>query len=231
MPRCTSIAFAVAWCSLIIVPAALASPVVNGDVTAPGDPIVGVAATVGAATSSLAAPGGVVGSGNAYPNSESPSLAIDNVLTDKYLNFGKAGVGFITTTTTSGPSTVVKGIRFTTATDHPERDPTTVTLEGSQDANATSSLNSSWTLIYNGPSGLSTDPGRFQVGPQVNFANGVSFKSYRLLVSSVRDAALANSMQFGEVELIGNTVVPEPTSLAAAAIALSLAGRRRRFVA
>src|SRR5262245_20641676 len=77
------------------------------DVTAPGDPIVGVAATLGSATSTLATAGG--GSGNSYPTAEGPANAINNNLGDKYLNFQQSGAGFIVTP--SAPS-IVTSFRF-----------------------------------------------------------------------------------------------------------------------
>jgi hypothetical protein len=135
---------------------------------------------------------------NQYPAVESPPNAIDDVVTTKYLNFAEINAGFIVTP--SAPS-VLGGLRFTTANDSPERDPLTVVLEGTNDPNATTTLNSTWTTIYNGDSGLATDPGRNTPGATVHFAAG-SFTSYRLLVLSVRTGATANSMQFAEIELL-----------------------------
>ncbi|MBI1766046.1 MAG: CSLREA domain-containing protein, partial [Acidobacteria bacterium] len=181
----------------------------TSDVTAPGDPIVGIAATVGSPTSSASTVGTVAGANN-YPAAEPPSAAIDNDFSaaSKYLNFGKTGVGFIVTAPTQGPLTVVDGLRFNTANDAPERDPLTVTIEGTNSANPTTTLNSTWTTIYSGVTGLATDPGRNTLGAVVNFSNTNAFSSYRLIVASVRDGATANSMQFSEVELLGT---PAPT--------------------
>lgn len=95
-----------------------------------------------------------------------------------------------------------------------ERDPATITIEGTNSPNATTSLNSTWTQIYSSVSGLATDPGRNTFGATVNFSNGLSFTSYRVLMTSVRTPATANSFQFGEVALIGTTAVPEPSTLA-----------------
>jgi hypothetical protein len=44
----------------------------------------------------------------------------------------------------------------------------------------------------------------------VNFANAVPYKSYMVIFPTVKDSAAANSMQIGEVELIGTVAVPEP---------------------
>ncbi len=170
------------------------------DVTAPGDPIAGVAALPGSSTSSLATPG-VVPNYNNYPNWEGPTNAIDDDPFFKYLNFQIVNAGFIVT---PSEASVLSGLRFTTGNDSPERDPMTVVIEGTNDANATLTLNSSWVTVYIGPSGLATDPGRDTPGAVMSFSNGASFKSYRLLVLSVRDIpGPANSFQFGEVELRG----------------------------
>ena len=102
---------------------------------------------------------------NNNPATVAPPNAIDNSSGTKFLNFAETGVGFIVTPPVHGPLTNVFGVRFRTGNDAPERDPLTVTLEGTTDANPTATLNSSWTQIYSGPTGLSTDPGRLAFGP------------------------------------------------------------------
>jgi hypothetical protein len=195
------------------------------DVTTPGDPIVGVAATAGSATSTAATAGG--GSGNAFPTAEGPTLAINNNQADKYLNFQQSGAGFITTLLANGSSLVTQ-FRFSTANDALERDPATITIEGTNNANPTTTLNSTWTSLYTGVSGLATDPGRNTFGSTVTFTNTQAFSSYRVLITAVRTPTSANSFQFGEVELIG-TPVPEPATLALAApLVAGMLLRRRR---
>jgi len=178
--------------------------VAAGDVTASGDPIVGVAATLGNAISTASTVGTTEGQNN-YPAAEGPTNVIDDISSSKYLNFAETGVGFITTPSTA---TVITGVHFDTANDSPERDPLTISIEGTNSPNATTTLNSSWTTIYNGASGLSTDPGRESAGSVIAFSNTNSYTSYRVLVQSVRDAPAANSMQFAEIRLIGTTFVP-----------------------
>lgn len=191
------------------------------DVTAPGNPIAGVAATLGSNISLLAVAGG--GSGNAYPTAEAPPNAINNNLGDKYLNFQQSGAGFIVT-----PSalSVLTGVHMATGNDAVERDPLVITIEGTNSPNATTTLNSSWTLLYNGVSGLATDPGRNTFGQQVSFANTLSFASYRVLVQTVRTPTSANSFQFSEIELL--TTVPEPSSMILAGMGVSAAAWRWR---
>jgi len=204
-----------------------AAIIINADITAAGDPIVGIASTPGTSISLAAAAGG--GSGNAFPTAESPANAINNNQADKYLNFQQANAGFITTIATNGPKATVKGFRFSTGNDAVERDPATITIEGTNDANPTTTLNSSWTSIYSGVSGLATDPGRNTFGSQISFAESAAFSSYRVLITAVRTPGTANSFQFGEIELIGNTATPEPGSLALiGAMGVGLLARRRK---
>ena len=212
--------------------------VINADVTAPGDPITGIFNTVAGGNSNTSSAGLGVGQ---FPAAEPPANAIDNNFTNpypvgggKYLNFGSGtqgtssatqgtGTGFFVTPA-SGKS-IVNAIRFAAANDSATRDPLAVTLEGS---NAVSGLDqgSAWTLIYSGTSGLDVDPGRFAQGPIVNFVNAVPYSSYRLLVTAQR--GVDNSVQYGEVELIG-TSVPEPSVITVLGLGVGglLLGRRR----
>ena len=148
---------------------------------APGYDIVGVAATPGSATSAIAVPGTLAGVNN-YPAAESPDLGIDGVSSTKYLNFAKTNTGFIVTI--PGSLTTVTGLQFTAANDAPERDPVTVTIEGT----------------------TTVDPSTAAAGAAVAFLNGGSFNTYRVLVTAVRNAAAANSMQFSEVQLLGGVM-------------------------
>lgn len=93
------------------------------------------------------------------------------------------------------------GMRFVTALSMHERDPLTMTVEGSNQAPSALTLGSSWTLIYNGSTGLVSDPGRGNNGIIQNFSNSISYSSYRVLVTSVRNFTYAT--QYAEVELIG----------------------------
>jgi len=173
--------------SCLFVSASLAS----ADMTAPGDPVAAVRAIAGQNSSTLSPSGDV-------PSAEGPANAIDNDSSTKYLNRGQTGVGLIVTTQAAGPR-VITGLRFATGGDNPSRDPITVTLEGTNDIGATTSLNSSWTLLYDGPSGLAVDPGRNRVGTAVTFSNTTAYRSFRLLVTGLR--AASDSMQFSEIEL------------------------------
>ncbi|CAF0787920.1 unnamed protein product [Didymodactylos carnosus] len=146
---------------------------------------------------------------NFYPG-EIPSNAIDNINTTKYTNFG--GGSSISSSATQGCNTgfyvtpsmgpsMLKAFAFVTGNDNSNRDPTAITIEGS---NSTSSLTigTSWTLIYSGPSGLSSDPGRRTLGVQQTFSsNTVYYLNYRLLTTTQRGTG--SSVQYSEAILLG----------------------------
>jgi hypothetical protein len=177
-------------------------------ITSRGDLIVGLYNT--------ATGQGTGGYNGRYSSSaEDPPKAIDGFLNTKYLNFGlqstdgimldNPGVntGFFVTPTISNASVAV-ALRFATANDFPNRDPLIVTLEGT---NATDLIalhrGSSWTLIYNGPTGIdsTTTPARNTYMQQQHFSNTIGFRSYRLLVTSTRGSD--DCVQYAEAQILG----------------------------
>jgi len=176
---------------------------VQTNVFAPGDPIVLVNGTND-------------GDGDAGPppGNEGVEHAIDRVV-QKYLNFLDLGSGFATTP--SMGLTVAEYIRIYTANDAEERDPASFVLEGSRNG-----LNGPWTAIASGPlslpSGRNNVPGTTPINPAtqfnqlVGFANTTPYSSYRVTFPTLKNAGTANSMQIGEVELLGSAFVcPVPT--------------------
>ena len=174
-------------------------------ITQVGDFIVGVYNTTA---------GGPTGAkdGRYSTSTEQPPKAIDNNVATKYLNFGSTGnfgvtapapgvgTGFYVTPNISNASVAV-ALRFATANDEPDRDPLTVTLEGT---NSTAlDLGTGWGLLYNGSTGINpvADPGREMFVPQQNFSNSIAYRSYRLLVTSQRNAAWC--VQYAEAQIIG----------------------------
>ena len=139
-------------------------------------------------------------------------MAFDNNVLTKYLNFGGTGYGgatlfqpgarsgFYVTPSVSNASVAI-GLLFATANDELNRDPLTVTLEGSN--NNLLDAGSSWTLIYTGPTGINAimDPGRQIYAPPQYFYNTVAYRSYRLLVTSQRGSDC--SVQYAEAHIIG----------------------------
>jgi hypothetical protein len=200
------------------------------------DPIFGVMKNADG-SNTLATVGTVPGANN-YPAAENPANAIDGNPATKYLNFARTGVGLIVTIAANGPQATLNGFMFTTANDAPERDPLTITIEGTNAANPVAAAGSAFSLIYSGVAGLDTDPGRLTAGVLESFADSSPFSSFRIIVTSTRTTA-ANSVQFSELSLIGNTfvptAVPEPSSIVLTGIAglmgLGFARRRRAKVA
>ncbi|MBP7949451.1 MAG: right-handed parallel beta-helix repeat-containing protein [Verrucomicrobiales bacterium] len=90
----------------------------------------------------------------------------------------------------------VRGLRFTTANDAPERDPATWKLEGTQGTAASGP----WSIIASGVTGLSTT--RFTPGPVQSFANATVYQAYRLTFPTLRNTTTANAVQVAEVEFL-----------------------------
>jgi hypothetical protein len=149
--------------------------------------------------------------GNYFP-SEEPDNILDKNITTKYTNFGTCNASTLSNSITCGVNTgfyltlqrgasLLLSIRLCTALSYPQRDPMTITVEGSNQTLSVLNLGSSWTLIYNGSSGLTPDPGRGSYGITQNFSNSISYASYRILVTSMRNITYA--VQYAEVQLIG----------------------------
>jgi hypothetical protein len=151
--------------------------------------------------------------GGTAPNNESEVNAINDD-TSKYLNFGTDGntdAGFtgpvgVDITLANGPA-VVTGLRIYTANDATERDPVDFKLEGSNDG-------TTFTTVASGP--LSLPTARNAAGQaidenskislantEVRFSNSAGYATYRLTFNNVRNNTTANSVQIGEVELLG----------------------------
>ena len=172
------------------------------------DIVHGVSETVAGGNSTASSPGLVMLS---YPPTEVPYKGCDNDLNTKSLNFGSCNqigerpldcglrTGFYITPIQS--DSLATGFRLCTAGDFPNRDPMNITLEGSNENGTDLALGSSWTLIYQGASGLAANPGRFKCGNRVFFSNTQTFSSYRLLITAKRGTD--NSIQFSELILIG----------------------------
>lgn len=171
-----------------------------------GDPLVGLWNTVAGGNSVNATPGWNAGN---YVAAEPALAAFDNSCATKYTSFGPCTIsssagstcglntGFQVTPLV-GPI-VIRAFRICTGNDNPPRDPMTMTLEGSNQTGSALFLGSSWTLIYSGPTGLATDPGRQSYGVRQTFSNTIAYRSYRILMPTKRANDIA--IQYSEIEL------------------------------
>ncbi|CAF1062948.1 unnamed protein product [Adineta ricciae] len=162
--------------------------------------------TVGASSTGSTAGTGV----GQYAASDPPANACDNDTSTKYLNLGSCnqtdnsslcGLNTGLYLELQRGSSLVTGIQSCTANDSLESDPLIVSLEGSNLSGTNLTLGISWSLIYNGTSGLGTDPGRSSCGSIQSINNSVQYKSYRFLVFGKR--SMSNSVQYSEVRLFG----------------------------
>ena len=144
--------------------------------------------------------GGSGGTSNSdYPDNENPGLALDSNPFTKYLNFGEENSGLIVTPDSG--ATVVRSMRFTTANDAVERDPTSWVLYGTNDpissADNSSGTAEDWTEIDSGT--LNLPNARFSDSAVVPVSNSTSYTSYKILFPTVKNSAVANSMQIGDM--------------------------------
>ena len=164
--------------------------IAQSDVTQPGDP--------------------VIASSSNSPGSEGVANAIDGKPT-KYLNFDSRNPepikpsGFVVSPKVG--ATRVTGMTIQSANDAPERDPKTITLEGSNDDKITAFNTGNWQAIttVNAPAFTA----RFQT-QTFTFENNRPYKHYRWVVTQT---ATSNGccMQVAEVELLGTVVPPDVT--------------------
>jgi hypothetical protein len=158
--------------------------------------------------------------GGSTPAAEGVGNAFDGLTMTKYLNLGELNTGAIVAPS-GGQPTIVTGIGLISANDAVERDPTSYILEGSLDGTTFSQISAG-----------TIDPFLQRWATQeIVFPNDEAYTSYRLIFPTVNNPAAANSMQIAEIQLYGS-VVPEPASVATAAIAIAMIGgialRRRR---
>jgi hypothetical protein len=142
---------------------------------------------------------------------------VDGTL-DQYINYGENGgtppfsgpVGF-TVTPLVGAS-VVTGLRFYTASRHPEDDPADYLLEGSIDG-------VTFTPIAGGLLGLPAQRNAAggpiditnQVLKEIDFANSAAYTTYELTFTNASDDATAsNGVQIAEIQFLGSLAAVAP---------------------
>jgi hypothetical protein len=148
-----------------------------------------------------------------YWPTQPPIDAFDNDLTTEYTNHGNCNYSSSTQSITCGTNTgfyltlqsgpmILIGFYFGTNTLYSKRDPLTITIEGSNLNGSALTFGSSWTLIYNGNSGLIPNPGRSAWGKLQTLSSvSISFESFRILVTSKRGVQTCTS--YSEFTLIG----------------------------
>lgn len=144
-----------------------------------------------------------------YFTSQSASNLFDGRTTTKFTSRGNSSsgsnaiaglnTGFHLTIAECQPTLVQ--FRLATSDTGPERDPMTMTIEGSNCYNLTTCA--SWSLIYNGTTGLDGVPARQTFGPLQTISSPVVYTSYRFLMTSKRNSTNSIFISYSEVELYG----------------------------
>ena len=132
----------------------------------------------------------VVGSSENTPPSEGAANATDDQPT-VYRNFDKLNAGF--TVTPSIGKTIVVALSLTSASDAPERDPTSYVLFASKDGAVFTQIAAGEIPIFTGRSAMQ----------EILFENSELYSAYKLIFPTVADASSADSMQIAEVEFLG----------------------------
>lgn len=161
-------------------------------------------------------------SGADFSASESAANVKDGSTATKYYNTAQNGsnprgvdTGFVIMPQLG--YTVINGFQIATANDVPDRDPVAITIEGSNAADAGQAGGNGFSLIWQGPTSLAQDPGRYTWGQLYNFVNTTGYRSYRVLVTALRGSG--GGAQYSEVRLFGQTLARPntPTGLNATA--------------
>ncbi|CAF0744469.1 unnamed protein product [Rotaria sordida] len=148
-----------------------------------------------------------------YNIADSPDVVFDNDLTTEYTNCGSCSSGSSSMLITCGENTgwyLSLGNRFFslvafyigTNTKYPQRDPLTITIEGSNLQRDELIFGWSWTLIYNDSTGLVSNPGRSTFGVlQIIPQFPLPYANYRVLITSKRGIDTCTS--YTEFMMIG----------------------------
>ena len=142
-----------------------------------------------------------------YRTADPPTNLFDGSLTSRFSSSGNStggsnyyaglNTGFYVTLAQCNP--VLIGFRFAYSYQNPERDPLTVTIEGTDCSDV--ELCTSWMLLYSGSTGLDTGSEVANYGDYQAITNSDIYKSYRFLVTSKRNRS--NYVTYNEVQLFG----------------------------
>jgi hypothetical protein len=161
---------------------------------------------------------GTVMATSAYAEDEGPENLFDNEAETKFcIQCAPKDVGFFVTLEKEA---VVTAFQIFTGDDEEDRDPMTITIEGSNAAGDDLMKGASWTKIYFGDSGIKDVTDRNEKGKVVKVENTTSYKSYRVLVASVRgrECKMTQMSEFKlfadkEVNLIQAAIPPGKTQV------------------
>ncbi len=138
------------------------------------------------------------------PPGETAENAIDGNPSTKYLNFDRANAGF---TIKLQSAQVLQGIKFTTANDFPDRDPSKYSLYGSNDG-------VNWTTIVNAAS-ITLSNSRYTQSSMYTITNTNPYFYYFITFPDIKASAsyadinacglACDSVQIGDVEFIYDT--------------------------
>ena len=152
-----------------------------------------------------------------YPSGENPSLALDGNVGTKYLNNDINRPGFIVTP--KAGMTIVKSMKFWTANDAEDRDPTSWELYGTNEEIKSTDKSfgtaENWTLIASGDVALPST--RQTEGPLLVFDNNVSYASYKLIFPSIKGTSLfqiADTLFYKDSEGTANIFQEGDTAIA-----------------
>jgi hypothetical protein len=168
--------------------------------------VFGIWNTVAGQDSMATTPGD--GPGHYWPL-DSPANLFDGSRTTPYASYGtgnysyyslRSGVDTGVYVTVPGDPFYLTAFRVVRAHVSVNRDPLTMTVEGSNQSGSALILGSSWTLIYNGSSGLDISPSNDLPGTRQMLYDNVSlFSSYRFIFTSKR--SLETCVEITEIEM------------------------------
>ena len=144
-----------------------------------------------------------------YPNTQTPDNIFDGKLSTLYTSRGNsssgsnaiAGLGTGFHVTVAQCQATLNEFRFATGSRATAEDPMNITVEGSHCSSLASCA--TWTLLYQGPSGLETAINRTTFGAKQMIPVPQRFQNYRFLVTSKRNATQSAYVSYSEVELYG----------------------------
>lgn len=143
-----------------------------------------------------------------------PANAFDNNSNTEYWNYGACNNVSGSSNTLCGENTglylslqrgpsLLVAFQFGAASNKPFNDPLSITIEGSNEPSSVLTRGTSWTLIYNGSSGLDSNPGRGNFGILQSLStNSIWYASYRMLVTSTRSTS-STYVHYSELVLFG----------------------------